>query len=510
MKIFDTRDIKAIDEYTIMNEPVLSIDLMERAAKGCSDWIVNQFKAPADRSIKIFTGPGNNGGDGFAVARMLAQKGYSVDVFYLNISPKISPDAQANLERLTREGNASLHLIDSVNDFPEFSKTDVIIDALFGSGLSRSLEGLAGDLVKHINSSGCTVISIDIPSGLFGADNRNNNPDTIIRANATLTFEFPKRSFFFAENEKYTGNWHIIPIQLHKDAILVTKSDFYFIDEHDVRSILKSRKKFSHKGSFGHALLIAGSRGMLGAAILAGRSCMRTGAGLLTSHVPSSGYLAVQTALPESIFSIDPDENVFSMFPETDKYSAIGAGPGIGRSITTVRALEALIKNARKPLVLDADALNILAENSEWMNFIPENTIFTPHPGEFDRLFGSNGTGFERNRRQIELSAEYKIIIVLKGAYTSVTMPDGKCYYNSTGNPGMSTAGSGDVLTGMILSLLAQGYHPETAALAGVYLHGLAGDLALDLQSQESAIASDIIENIGKAFKKITKNETRY
>lgn len=506
MKIFDTRDIKEIDNYTIRHEPVASIDLMERAAKGCTEWIVKKFTV--DTSIRIFTGPGNNGGDGWAIARLLADKGYKkVELFNLQISPVISPDSELNRNRLINQAKIPVNYIDKPDQFPKLIPTDVVIDALFGSGLSRPLEGLSFQLVKHINQSRCTVISIDIPSGLFGEDNSRNAEEAIIRAHHTLTFQFPKRSFFYAENEKFTGEWHIIHIGLHPEIMQQKKTGYFYLTGEMIKPLLKKRPKFSHKGLYGHGLLIAGSYGMMGAAILASRACLRTGVGLITTHVPKAGYPVIQAAVPESIFSIDQDENIISKCPDLKKFTAVAAGPGIGVSKETASAMEYLIRNCRKPLLLDADALNIIAANKELTGLLPENSVITPHPGEFDRIAGPSQNGYERNMKQISLSEKYRLIIVLKGAYTSVSLPDGTCFFNSTGNPGMSTAGSGDVLTGMILSLLAQGYSPEDAARAGVFIHGLAGDLALASHSEQSLIASDIVDNISNALNNIQGHE---
>jgi hydroxyethylthiazole kinase-like uncharacterized protein yjeF len=507
MKIFDTKDIRDIDAYTVRNEPVSSIELMERAAKGCAEWISGNI--PSQKVINIFTGPGNNGGDGWAIARILAEKGFeNISLYHLQISRIISPDAEINRQRLIQQDLVRIQNIERHQDFPILQKSDLIIDALFGSGLTRSLEGLSLGLVKHINSLGCRVISIDIPSGLFGEDNSLNPEESIIRASETLTFQFPKRAFFFSENEKFTGSWHIINIGLHPGILDEKPSSYYFTEADSIKLFLKKRKRFAHKGIHGHGMLIAGSYGMLGAAILAARACIRTGIGLLTTHVPHSGYPIMQSAVPESIFSIDENKEVFANCPSVEKFSAVAAGPGIGTKIESIHALEVLLKNCRCPLLLDADALNILANNSYLIDMLPEYTVITPHPGEFDRITGKSLSGYERNTRQISLSKERRIIIVLKGAFTSVTMPDGKCYYNSTGNPGMATAGSGDVLTGIILSLLSQGYAPGEASVLGVFIHGMAGDLAVSEQSPESLIASDIINNIGNAFNKIKKNET--
>jgi NAD(P)H-hydrate epimerase len=506
MKIFDTKDIRDIDAYTIKNEPVSSIDLMERAANGCAQWIAEYFTA--NTHFTIFTGPGNNGGDGWAIARILYKKGFhNIELYHLQISQIISRDAEINRDRLIGLSAIPVHGIEDIKDFPILNRETVIIDALYGSGLNRSLEGLPANLVQHINRSECRIISVDVPSGLFGEDNTGNAAQSIIHATENITFEFPKRSFFFAENEKYTGRWHIIPIGLHKKIITETPSSFYYTTIKNISSRLKKRSIFSHKGIHGHGLLIAGSYGMMGAAILGARACIRTGAGLVTTHVPRSGYPIVQTAVPESIFSIDIHETHFATCPELTGYSAAGIGPGTGKEKDSVNGLEQLLKTSKIPLILDADALNILSENPLMMDLIPRNTILTPHPGEFDRLAGSSGNGYQRNQLQIELSKRHQIIIVLKGAFSSITLPDGKCFYNSTGNPGMATAGAGDVLTGMILSLLAQRYPPDEAAVLGTFLHGLAGDIAARDLSEQSLIASDIIENIGNAFNKILNYE---
>jgi NAD(P)H-hydrate epimerase len=456
----------------------------------------------------VFTGPGNNGGDGWAIARLLADQGYGkIQLYRLQISHIISADAEINRKHLFSQGKIPVTDIRAASDFPFIDNHNVIIDALFGSGLSRPLEGLSVALVKHINASGCRILSIDIPSGLMGEDNTDNPEKGIIKASVTLTFQFPKRSFFYADNEKFTGRWFIIPIGLHPGIIAEQQTSFYYTAFEDISGKIKKRRLFSHKGTYGHALLIAGSHGMMGAAILAARACIRTGAGLLTSHIPRSGYPMIQSSIPESIFSIDDGELHFANCPPLEKYSAIGVGCGIGVNTETASALEFLIKSCDKPLVVDADALNIIAGRPEMLRLLPKNTIITPHPGEFDRLAGESGNAYKRNQQQIELSKKHGLIIILKGAYTSITLPDGRCYFNSTGNPGMATAGCGDILTGMVLSLLAQGYPPSEAAIFGTFIHGLAGDLSACETGQQALIASDVINNIGNAFNKLENHE---
>jgi NAD(P)H-hydrate epimerase len=498
MKLFTSEQIRNIDRYTIEHEPIASIDLMERAAGRITDWLTANYDN--SRSFAVFAGPGNNGGDGLAVARMLLQKHYRVSVYIVWISDKLSNDSLINYDQLKRTGSGEVYDLNENDPMPSVSKDDIIIDAIFGSGLNRPADGFAASVIRFINTLPATRISIDIPSGLFGENNLDNLPENIIKADLTLTLQFPPISFFYSENEQFTGKWIVLPIGLSSDAINETPASYNYVELQDIRVLLKKRKRFSHKGTYGNVLLIAGSYGMMGAAVLSARAALRTGSGLVTVHVPVRGYQVIQTAVPEALVSLDESETNFSCIPELSAFSAIGAGPGLGSRANTQRALYDLIKKTKVPMVVDADGLNILSANKEWLKILPAGTILTPHPREFERLAGKAGSAYQRNKMQIEFAREYNLIVILKGAYSSTVMQDGTCYFNSTGNPGMATAGSGDVLTGMILSLLGQGYPPDHAALLGVYLHGLAGDLAAAKSSEESVIAGDIIENIGKAF----------
>lgn len=499
MKIFTSEQVRQIDKYTIENEPIASIDLMERAAQQITGWLTDHYDQRY--SFTVFSGPGNNGGDGLAVARMLLQQFYSVTIYMIRISEQLSPDAKINYDRLKKMDNIEIINIRDHDQMPVLSENEIIVDAIFGSGLSRPSDGLTARIIKHLNSLPNTRISIDIPSGLFGEDNSCNQPENIINADFTLTLQFLPLSFFFAENEQYTGNWEALPIGLAKNAIQEIYSPYNYVLSSDISVLLKKRKRFSHKGTYGNVLLIAGSYGMMGAAVLSARAALRAGSGLVTVHLPGFGYQIVQTAVPEALISMDASDVIFSGIPELAGFNAVGIGPGLGSMINTQQALLDLLKKVKVPLVIDADGLNILSANKEWLNLLPAGTILTPHPKEFDRLAGESGTGYDRNQRQIGFAQKYNVIVVLKGAYTSIALPDGSCYFNSTGNSGMATAGSGDVLTGIILSLLGQGYIPAHAALVGVYLHGLAGDLAAKEGSEESVIAGDIIENIGRAYR---------
>jgi NAD(P)H-hydrate epimerase len=505
MKIFRTEQIRELDDYTIKNEPVSSIDLMERAAVKVFDWYADRFDSSSP--VMIFAGPGNNGGDGLVLARLLYKRKYRTEVYFVKISDNTSPDWKINRDRLSTETEVPFKTITDVKQIPEPDPGTVIIDALFGSGLSRKVEGLACDVISRINQSGATVVSIDIPSGLFGEDNSDNNTDTIVKAHYTLSFQFPKLSFMFPENEKYTGEWTILPIGLHPKAIENIASPYVFLEKSLIAKLLKKRGNFDHKGNFGHGLLIGGSYGKMGAVVLGTRAALKTGIGLITCHIPSAGDVILQCAVPESMVIHDNSKEIVTGIGNTSQFSAIGAGPGMGKDPLTVRALDKLLANCKQPMVIDADALNILSENKKLLTTITPGTILTPHPKEFERLAGKSGNSFIRLQKQISFSAKYNCIVVLKGAYTSITSPDGNVWFNSTGNPGMATAGSGDVLTGMILSLLAQGYEPLRAAITGVFLHGLAGDIAAGKSCQESIIASDIINEISGAYMRIKETD---
>lgn len=504
MKIFRSDQIRELDNYTIRNEPVLSVDLMERAAGKISDWFTGRFYA--SQPVMIFAGPGNNGGDGLALARLLFQKNFRAEVFFVRITENTSDDWKINRDRLLKETEVPFKTISDASQIPPIKPGTVIVDAIFGSGLSRKAEGFVAEVISRINSSGLTVVSVDIPSGLFGEDNSGNDPETVVQADHTVSFQFPKLSFMFPENEKYTGEWSLLPIGLHQAAIENTDTPWTFAEKSEIKQGLKSRNKFDHKGNFGHGLLIGGSYGKMGAVVLGSRAALKTGIGLITCHVPSGGDMILQTSVPEAMVIHDSSEVLITDGLDTGSFSAVGTGPGMGTDPRSYKAIDKLLRNCRKPMVIDADALNIISENKDWLNNIPAGTILTPHPKEFERLAGKSANGFDRMQKQSSFSREFNCIVVLKGAYTSIASPDGKVWFNSTGNPGMATAGSGDVLTGMILSLLSQGYEPLDAAKTGVFLHGLAGDSAVDKSCQESLIASDIINEISTAFLRIKES----
>lgn len=500
-KILTAEQIREADAFTISNEPIAGIDLMERAAIKCADWIINNL--PEKQLFKIFCGNGNNGGDGLAISRLLSMNGSKVDVYVSDEEKNYSPYFKINYDRLHENKSIKIHTLTSEKYFPELNSNDCIIDALFGTGLNRKAEGLFASLIEHINRASGNVISIDIPSGLFA--DKSLVEGAVIKANHTLTFQFPKHSFLFPESGKYTGKLHILDIGIHKDYILKTPAVNFLLEKNDIANLRKNRNEFSHKGTFGHALILTGSYGKIGASVLSSKACIRSGAGLVTAFIPKCGYDIIQSAVPEIMVVTDESQDIITQLPDLSKFNSIGIGPGIGKSEATGRVIKMLIQNYTGPIVFDADAINLLSENKTWLAFIPQGCIFTPHPREFERLVGKWSDSFERQRLQLEFSKKFTCYVVLKDHYTCITSPDGKSYFNSTGNAGMATAGSGDVLTGMLTGLLAQGYSSRDAALMGVYLHGAAGDIAAGIISMEAMTATDIIESIGNAFQLLSK-----
>ncbi|PCH98990.1 MAG: bifunctional ADP-dependent NAD(P)H-hydrate dehydratase/NAD(P)H-hydrate epimerase [Bacteroidetes bacterium] len=504
MKILSAKQVKAVDAYTIAEEPIASIDLMERASIACFKWLIERYAK--NRPFIIFCGLGNNGGDGLAITRLLSEKGYYVEAHIIEYSENQSKDFQTNLARLKRLKSVSIVYNNEKRmwDGILIPKESVIIDAIFGSGISRPIDGFTREIIDTINHCTVDVVAIDIPSGMFVEGNDSKYFKGMVHANWTLSLQLPKLAFMFSDNTAIVGNWVLIPIGLHEAGITAQKSSYHFITGEDAKSLLRVRNKFDHKGKLGHTLMIAGSKGMMGAAMLATKACLRAGAGLVTALVPSIGYGIMQTAVPESMALADSDKDCITKIPALDKYASIAIGPGIGDDQKTERALKHLIQNTRVPLVLDADAINIISRNKTWISFVPQNSIYTPHPGEFTRLIDWNETGYDLLKAQVDFSKKHGVYVVLKGMHTSISCPDGTCYFNSTGNPGMATGGSGDVLTGVIAGLMSQQYDSRDACILGVYLHGLSGDISAEQRGQESIIASDIIENLGKAFQEIS------
>ena len=485
-KILNVEQIRATDIYSIKKYSISSLALMEKAARS----FVNALRKQdlASKKILVICGAGNNGGDGFAVCRLLRDQRIDASAVLVKFRETLSKDCEVNKNKLQE-----ITVLDASSPIPDFSDFDIIIDAIFGSGLNKPVEGFVARVIEAVNNSGREIYSIDVPSGLF-CDTVSES-EYIIKANLVISFQRPKLSFFFPENSAYVGSWEVVDIGLNETFIQQQKSTNFILDQ-DVSKYVIPRHRQSHKGTYGHALLMAGSYGKMGAAVLSAKACLRSGVGLLTAKVPKCGYQILQIAVPEAMCLTDEHLDFLTTLPELKNYNSLGIGPGIGKDALTLKMLKSLLATKLPPLVLDADAINLISENPALANMLPENTILTPHIKEFDRLVGISKSTPERFKKQKAFSKKHKCIIVLKDANTCISSPEGMRYFNTSGNHGMATGGSGDVLTGIITGLLAQKYKPLEAAIIGVYFHGKAGDQAVRHRSYSSLIASDIIEQL--------------
>lgn len=494
MKILTASQIKEADQFTIQDKPIASIDLMERASKA---FVAHFSKIYGSKQlVVVFCGMGNNGGDGLAIARMLLKKKYTVLAYVIKDKENGSPDFETNLRRF--QNLCPLIVISKKSDIPGMPKDAVVIDAIFGSGLARPVAGLHGEVIQALNASNTPIVAVDIASGLFS--DKPSEGNNIVKPRYTISFQVYKLAFLMPENADFVGDLAVVDIGLNKDFIERIASPYEVISRESVTALLRPRRKYAHKGDFGKVMLVAGSWGKMGAAVLSAKACLRTGAGLLSIHAPRCGYEILQSSVPEAMVEPDVRKKYITLIKDTDRFDTLGIGPGIGTSFDTKYAVTALLKHYNKPVVLDADALNILGANKMLLKNIPPESILTPHPKEFERLAGKFGNSFDRLQLQAAFSKKYKCITVVKGAHTSVCSPEGKVFFNSTGNPGMATGGSGDVLTGMITALLGQKYAPLDAAIVGVFLHGLAGDIAAERFGQEAMLPSDIVDHIASAY----------
>lgn len=495
-KIFTAGQIKRCDAFTIINEPIASIALMERASKAVVDFLDTEMDAVA---YEIYCGQGNNGGDGLAIARMLSELKKQVSVVVLQEKENGTADFEINLQRLKLLPDVTLKFIKSVDEFVPAAPGVIIIDALLGTGLEGAAKGLAKEAIRFLNAQKNDIIAIDVPSGLL-CDDPLKEDSTVISASLTITFQTIKLAFLFPENNSFVGIVKVVDIGLHKDFIASEKTKNYLVEKLDVTEMLPARKRFAHKGNFGHALLLAGATGKYGAALLAAKACLRSGAGLLTVHSAAGLQPALNSFVPSAMFNADITSDRITELPDLSKYNVVAAGSGMGTGPETMQVIKMLIQQCKSHLVLDADALNCLSENKTWLPFLPPGTILTPHPKEFERLCGKWGNSFERLQMQKDFSIKYNCYVVYKGAYTTISTPVGNCYFNTTGNAGMAKGGSGDVLTGVIAGLLAQGLSKAEACITAVYIHGFAGDLARKENGEISMLPEDLIEQLGKAF----------
>lgn len=476
---------------------------MERAAKALTRAIAETWNT--DTQVVVFAGPGNNGGDALAVARMLAEQRYNVSVYLFNINGKLSDDCKVNRQRVA-DCRQIKNFIEVTSEFdpPTIDSGTLVVDGLFGSGLNKPLAGGFAMLVKYINQSAAKVVSIDVPSGLMTEDNTYNVRANIIQADLTLTLQNIKLSFLFAENQKYIGKLRILDIRLSQEGMSKISSPYNILEESDLRPRLLHRDKYAHKGDMGNALIVAGSYGMAGAAVLATRACLRSGVGKVTVCTPRRNNDIMQISVPEAVIHVDKDECFFSEPIDTTDFDAVGIGPGLGRQESSAIAFITQLRRCQAPMVIDADGLNILASHQAWFQRLPKGIIMTPHPKEFDRLANNNySDSYERLSSARDMAEHLHTYIILKGHHSALCLPDGNVLFNTTGNAGMATAGSGDVLTGIITALLARGYNRTDACMLGMYLHGLAGDLAARDIGEESLVAGDIIKYLPKAFRRL-------
>jgi hydroxyethylthiazole kinase-like uncharacterized protein yjeF len=498
MKILNAEQLRLADKNIMQNQKISSIELMGRAANSCFQWLINHL-SKGRRTIYIFCGVGNNGGDGMAIASLLKENGFEIKVFEVLFSNQPTDDFLFYRDEWTQSGEMVYSIL-SEKDFPKIDSSSVVIDAVFGYGLNRPPEKWVQHLFHYINESGSEIISIDVPSGLY-LHKIPTTDEIVINANHTLTFEFPKLVFFLPQTSTFAGDWHLMSLQSNPEDLDGIDCQQFLLEAKTMAAMLKPRSRFSHKGTFGHALLVGGSYGKIGAMLLSAKACLRGGAGLVSVFVPRCGYLPFQSALHEIMVTTDEADNQLEDIKIAEKFTAIGIGMGMGQHPKTGRALHRFLLKNKSPLLLDADALNILSQKKEWLSLLPPQSVLTPHPKELERLIGTWKDDFEKIEKTQAFARRYQAVVLVKGAHTLVVTPD-DIWINSTGNPGMATAGSGDVLSGIITGLLAQGYAVADAAKLGVYLHGLAGDLAVTgCQSEASLIASDIIENLGSAFR---------
>lgn len=501
IKIPSVSQIRELDALTIQDENISSLDLMERAAGAVANAIMQHW--PANVPVVVFAGPGNNGGDALAVARILANNNYDVEAFLFNINSHLSADCAENRDRLKNIDRVRFSEVSNRFEPPHLTASKLVVDGLFGTGLKEPLTGGFASLVKLVNESPATVVSIDVPSGQLLEPSIETDYCPIVKARYTYTFQLPKMLMLLDDMAEYWGKTEILNIGLSAQRMEEMQVQSFLTEQSDVCKLLVPRASFGNKGTFGHALIVAGKYGMAGAAVLAAKACLRSGVGKCTIHTPQMNNSILQVAVPEAILSHDVSDTIFTTPLSSSPFDAICVGPGLGTDQLTAVALLEQITRSNKPVVIDADALNVLSEHPGWINQVPQNSILTPHPLELSRIIHRRVNHLGAVAAARNLAIDRGIYVILKGHHTAVCTPDGHTYFNTTGNSGLATAGSGDVLSGVITSLLAQHYAPLAASLLGVYIHGLAGDLAADALSEDGVIASDVIAYLPMAFKKV-------
>ena len=499
MKLFSKEQIYEGDKITTERQKISSTELMERAGIQIFNWMHSRMQG-AQVPIHVFCGIGNNGGDGLVLARHLITHGYNVITYIVNCSDKRTKDFLINYDRIKNVTKDWPKMLSCKNDFSEIviDEKDIIVDAIFGIGLNRPPNDWVIELFERFRASKAFTLSVDIPSGLY-SDKAVENEKAVVNAGYTLSFQSPKLAFFLPETAKFTVQWEALDIGIDRDYLMQTETEVELISKYEVLPLYKPREKFSHKGDFGHVMILGGSYGKIGAVNLASRAALSAGAGLVTAYVPKCGYQSLQTAIPEVMVITDENETHVSNIKFDIEPTVIGVGVGLGTTTETAKAFEAFLKKNKTPLVIDADGLNLLSKKKTLLKLLPEQSILTPHPKELERLVGKWSDDFEKLKKVKAFSKKYNVIVLIKGA-NSITVYLDKLYINTTGNPGMATAGSGDVLTGIISGLVAQGYESLSATVFGVYLHGKSADIALEDYGYQSLIASHIIETVGDAY----------
>ena len=494
MKILQKSEIKEADRQTILMEPISSLELMERAANACFHWILQHYST--SQKFCLLCGSGNNGGDGLALYRMLCEKKYTCTLFEYQLGMDPAEDYSLNKLKI---GNKKIKAL-TPESISNIQKNEIIIDALLGTGLNRPVKGTLKKIIQALNTLPNTVLSIDTPSGLFSDFNTDNPPDGILQANHTLSFQMPKLSFLLPECGDKAGHFHLLDIGILPSYLKKIKTPYHYLTPKIAESFFKPPKKFDHKGSNGHLLLIAGSVGKMGATVLAAKAALRTGTGKLSVLTPRCGIKILQTTIPEAVIELNSGVNAISGYYGLN-YKTISIGPGMGTAKETKDYLQSVLVSSKAQMVVDADAINLIAAHPELKEQLPKNTILTPHPKEFERLVGSWKNDQDKLERLSRFTKNHQIICVLKGAHTAIAFSDGNIWFNSSGNPAMATSGSGDVLTGIIGGLLSQGYSPKEASLLGVYAHGFAADIRIKALSKPYLLASDIIKGLNGVWK---------
>ena len=497
MKILSVDQLYKADQITVEKQDISSTELMERAGLQIFHWLDKRLQG-SQVTIHIFCGIGDNGGDGLVVGRVLVEHGYNVVVYVVNCSDKRSRNFLINYDRIKNVSNKWPTLMKGEEDFPEIKDDDIVIDAIFGIGLNRCPGGWVKKLIQYLNNNPAFKLAIDIPSGLF-ANNPISDKEAVLIANHTLTFQIPKLSFFLPETANFVSDFDVLDIGLDQDYLTDAEPLATLITKDEAQTFYIPREKFGHKGTYGHTAIIGGSYGKIGATALATSAAFRIGAGMVTAFVPKCGYYILQTTVPEAMVITDKEEEYLTEIQLDFEPSAIAIGMGMGKNKATVECLKEFFKNVKAPMVIDADALNIISENKVLLKLIPKNSILTPHPGELKRLIGKWKDDYDKIKKAKKFSEKYEVVLIIKGAYT-MTISEGKLYINTSGNPGMGTAGSGDTLSGVIAGLISQGYDPLIASVFGIYLHGRAGDIASNQMGYEAVMAGDIVNNLSEAY----------